>query len=199
MVNREWRTEYDEPIAEEFDQRYDNDGGLIQWPWRTTMRCAIAMLDAHTGQGKAIYCHHEGHPEMTGRMLQHHYATEEKTRELIELGHISWLGTETHGPDLTNCPSDADPREYVLTSFRLENPPQFTFAYHRDGNTEWERCRMSSFVAANTEELTYAIDWWEQFDAHYVYCWTPDGWYCVSRDPANGAYSYEPIPTAGDW
>ncbi len=163
------------------------------------MRCAIAMLDSDTGQGQAIYCHNKAHPEMTGRILQRYYATAEKARELIELGHISWLGTETCGPDLTHCPPDADPWQYTLTNIPLEYPPRFTFAYHRDRNTEWKFCRTSRFAATSTEELPSALDWWKQYGAHYVYCWTPDGWYCAGRDPADGTHSYKPIPTTGDW
>lgn len=162
------------------------------------MRCAIAILNPATKQGEAIYCHNEGHPEMTGRILQYHYATEEKTLGLIKLGSISWLGTRIDGPDLSQCPPDADSWAYVVSE-PMGNPPTYTFAYHRDRGTDWEICVLTTFRAASTEDIPQALDWWKQFGAHYIYCWTPDGWHCITREPETGIYRYSPIPENGDW
>ena len=116
------------------------------------MRCVIAILNPATKQGKAIYCHNEGHPEMTGRILQRHYAANDKTFGLIELGSISWLGTRIESPDLSQCPPGADPWAYVVSE-PMASPPTYTFAYHRDRGTEWKVCAPTPFCAASTERI----------------------------------------------
>jgi len=39
-----------------------------------------------------IYCHYDGFPDNNGKMLLQHYDSEEKVKELINLGDISFLG-----------------------------------------------------------------------------------------------------------
>lgn len=43
----------------------------------------------------SIYCHHDGYPEGNGKILLKHYDTEEKVKDLISLGDISFLGPTT--------------------------------------------------------------------------------------------------------
>jgi hypothetical protein len=38
-----------------------------------------------------IYCHWDGYPSHTGRLLKEHYDTQEKAEELIKLGSLSYL------------------------------------------------------------------------------------------------------------
>jgi len=40
----------------------------------------------------SIYCHNDGYPSHVGKLLEQHYDTPEKIRELISLGDLSCLG-----------------------------------------------------------------------------------------------------------
>ena len=56
-------------------------------------RCRIG-IENKDGTITSIYCHHDGYPEVVGEILVNHYKTEEKIRKLLELGDMSYLGTE---------------------------------------------------------------------------------------------------------
>ena len=77
---------------------------------------------------------------------------------------------------------------------KIQFPTEYTFAYHRDRHEDWEHCRPIRFQAASTEELSQALDWNLEFGAQNVYCWTPDGWYCLERNRETRQYNYRPIP-----
>jgi len=55
------------------------------------------------GSVDGIYCHYDGHVDSVGKMLINNYTTDEKVRELIDLGDISYLGP---------TPSEEDTRSY---------------------------------------------------------------------------------------
>lgn len=57
----------------------------------TRSRIAIENKD---GTIESIYCHWDGYPSNNGKILKEHYTTEEKIRELINLGDLSSLGPE---------------------------------------------------------------------------------------------------------
>ena len=44
------------------------------------------------GSVDGIYCHFDGFPDNTGSLLLNNYDSDEKVRELIDLGDISFLG-----------------------------------------------------------------------------------------------------------
>jgi hypothetical protein len=61
---------------------------------------------------QGIYCHSDGYPEHTGRILTEHYTEPAKIAELMAGGFLSWLGPEIgesnpHNPtgenDMTQC------------------------------------------------------------------------------------------------
>jgi hypothetical protein len=56
-------------------------------------RSTIGVLNSD-GSVTGVYCHWDGYPEYNGVLLMENYATEEKVRELIELGSISSLGRQ---------------------------------------------------------------------------------------------------------
>jgi hypothetical protein len=54
-------------------------------------RSVIAYLENNEVY-HTIYCHWDGYLSNNGRILKHHYDTEDKVRELIEQGDLSSLG-----------------------------------------------------------------------------------------------------------
>ena len=105
----------------------------------------------------AVQCT-SGSPVTVGRILLEDYQDMEKVRELINLGKLDSLGS-----DNAQC-----------------------FAYHRDGNADWQSCRPQQFLGGpkgfraieNLENVGQGID--------TVFCWTADGWYARR---ANGPQS----------
>lgn len=51
------------------------------------------------GSRDGIYCHNDGYPDGVGSILAKFYNTEEKIRELIDLGDISYLGPTLDNED----------------------------------------------------------------------------------------------------
>lgn len=68
-------------------------------------KCIIAINDGKSV--KAIYCHWDGYPRWTGRILNENYTDANKINRLIKLGDIDFLGksiecnpvTKVFGPD----------------------------------------------------------------------------------------------------
>lgn len=54
----------------------------------TRSRIGMEMPD---GTVRSIYCHWDGYPEHNGQVLAEHYTTEERVKQLINLGNISSL------------------------------------------------------------------------------------------------------------
>ena len=52
----------------------------------------IGIIDSN-GQIRRIYCHYDGYPAWTGRILAENYNTTEKVEALISLGNLSTLDT----------------------------------------------------------------------------------------------------------
>lgn len=71
------------------------------------------------GKYDSIYCHWDGYPSVTGKMLFDYYRDPEKVKELISLGGISYLE-----PNLNPKPGQ---------KHSFNNPAELvTVAYHRD-------------------------------------------------------------------
>ena len=68
-------------------------------------KCIIAINNGKSV--KAIYCHWDGYPRWTGRILNENYTDTNKINRLIKLGDIDFLGksiecnpvTKVFGPD----------------------------------------------------------------------------------------------------
>jgi hypothetical protein len=69
----------------------------------TRATIAVEHVDGTIDQ---IYCHWDGYPDWTGKLLEEHYDTLEKVEELVALGDLSSLG-ETIG---TKHDFDARPK-----------------------------------------------------------------------------------------
>jgi hypothetical protein len=80
--------------------------------------CTIAMK-REDGAYISIYCHSDGYPKHTGKILFEHYSDPARVQSLIDLGDISFLAPEI------------DPPAGVKHSFQ-ERVPGVTVAYHRD-------------------------------------------------------------------
>ncbi len=85
------------------------------------------------GTFRYIYCHFDGYLDGVGRTLVDHFRSRNKTDELIELGSLSYLGSNIDEPNDSDNP----------------NPDRsITVAYHRDRDEDLKINR-----AENLEEL----------------------------------------------
>lgn len=99
------------------------------------------------GSISSIYCHWDGYVEGVGEILVEHYNTEQKVRELLELGDLSSLGKEIGKPHDFNNPTE-----------------HFCVSYSRDrGET-------------NCEAVTYS-DWGMLSKQSYNYLYENGEWY----------------------
>jgi len=111
-------------------------------------RSNIGILNSD-GTVDYIYCHFDGYPEHNGKILNEHYTTEEKVRELIGLGDLSMLG-ENIG-------------EKQSFEVRVKG---CCLAYGRDRGE-------SGTIARKVSYADYTKEYFEE----YVYLFTPDkGW-----------------------
>ena len=60
-------------------------------------RCRIGLM-LEDGTVKHSYCHYDGYPEGVGSTLVQHYNTEDKVKELVSFGDMSYLASVVH-PD----------------------------------------------------------------------------------------------------
>jgi hypothetical protein len=56
-------------------------------------RSRIGVLNEN-GSIESVYCHSDGYPEGVGETLTSNYNSEEKAREIISLGDLSFLGDD---------------------------------------------------------------------------------------------------------
>ncbi|MBO5435960.1 hypothetical protein J6A31_09210 [bacterium] len=101
--------------------------------------CNIGIIN-YDDSVDVIYCHWDGYPSYQTQILLTDYNTEQKVRELINLGDISMLGSKVT-PD-TNSHSFTDPE------------PDTVIAYHRDRKDKWEETKPKHFK--NKRELKHS-------------------------------------------
>lgn len=58
-------------------------------------RCRIGLM-LEDGTVKHSYCHYDGYPEGVGETLVQHYNTEDKVKELVSFGDMSYLASVVH-------------------------------------------------------------------------------------------------------
>jgi len=58
-------------------------------------RCRIGLM-LEDGTVKHSYCHYDGYPEGVGETLVQHYNTEDKVKELVSFGDMSYLTSVVH-------------------------------------------------------------------------------------------------------
>lgn len=113
------------------------------------------------GSMETIYNHWDGYLEGLGNMLLTHYTSEEKVRELIALGNVSYV----------DCMVNP-----TTTTHSFENPEKgVTVAYGRDrGETDQEAKKFDSFdeysKSGMIQECNYIFNTndgsWYFFDVH---------------------------------
>lgn len=119
----------------------------------------IGVLNEKDQTVDYIYCHWDGSSQLS--TLKKYYGTEEKARELINLGDISSLGSKVKPESGEH--SYSNPQEEV------------TIAYHRDrgedwNNVEFRQMGLSQYVP-NSDE-TDCI--------HYLYLFEKNDWSVIS-------------------
>ena len=118
----------------------------------TTSRIGMELPD---GSVRSIYCHWDGYPTHTGRILVDHYSDREKLENLLELGNISLLEKEVY----------PDPRfDHSYDSSQSE----VTVAYHRDRGEAFEPAQKSS----------NARSYFNNYGHSYAYLFTKEGEWC---------------------
>ena len=104
-------------------------------------RSNIGILN-EDGTVDYIYCHFDGYPEHNGKILNEHYTTEEKVRELIGLGDLSILAPELGEKQDFNGPRNKN----------------WCLVYGRDrgeSNTEASKCSYVDYTKEHFEEYVY--------------------------------------------
>ena len=88
-------------------------------------RSTIAYECKETKKVYAVYCHSDGYLEYNGAMLDMHYSTYEKAKELVSLGGISSIREKAN-------PDPSRPHKFGYKT----NQEDVTVAYHRDRGDE---------------------------------------------------------------
>jgi hypothetical protein len=88
------------------------------------------------GTVETVYCQFDGYPSHNGKILQEHYCTESRVRELLEQGDMSQLGEHIAPP------------EGVEHSLRCSAPHTCVFYKRDDGRTGQESKKHTNIAAA---------------------------------------------------
>ena len=116
-------------------------------------RCMIGKV--YDGKVKAIYCHWDGYPSRTGKILDKYYTKDSVIDELLELGDISYLA------------KNVKPKPNETHSF--ENPVKdVVVAYHRD--------RGEDMYIREFENLTQLFDNAHDSWCEFLYLWRNNEW-----------------------
>ena len=121
------------------------------------------IMKEKNGIYRSIYCHFDGYPTGVGSVLIKHYNTEDKVRELINLGALSSIGSEI-GKKI-----DYD----KMARSGTPAPDQF-IAYHRDRGEELEIMKYSNIH-----------DIMKSFCVEYYYVFDENNWYVFKSSPEN--------------
>jgi len=135
-------------------------------------RSIIAKLDDKGIQ--AIYCHNDGYLSNNGKILDQHYADEDKVDELIAHGDVSSLD-ENIGEKIN------------FGDIELRRNNKQCMFYARD-NDEDEDSVKAVTLKNETELLKHAF---EKCDAEVVYMFAYGSWYVYDNSDAIGNSSYQ--------
>ncbi len=129
-------------------------------------RSAI-ILKLKDGTYSGIYCHSDGYISGVGKVLQEHYKTYDKVKELISLGSISQL-----------CPNITP----TTKEHNFNHPEKgVVIAYHRDRGEDWKHVKP---INGNTIEKVANM-----IDNEYVYVF--DGKWTVNDEDLKKAITDE--------
>lgn len=107
-------------------------------------RSMIGIKDKDGHGASLIYCHWDGYPNGVGDTLKQFYDTEEKVRELLELGDLSTLGNDLdssfayhrdRGEELNPARYCADGEEVFKRADRCG--AEYVYLFHTD-LAHWE-------------------------------------------------------------
>jgi hypothetical protein len=107
----------------------------------------------------SVYCHYDGYPEHTGRILKEHYTTKESVTELIDGGSISSLRTRSTWK--SGSPLRDDSGEYIFDdagylTYANDRSPQPLYYTERGEEIEVSCTSLTEFWSGNScEEYTY--------------------------------------------
>jgi len=135
-------------------------------------RSIIAKLDDKGVQ--AIYCHNDGYLSNNGKILDQHYADEDKVDELIAHGDVSSLD-ENIGEKIN------------FGDIELRRNNKQCMFYARD-NDEDEDSVKAVTLKNETELLKHAF---EKCDAEVVYMFAYGSWYVYDNSNKIGNTSYQ--------
>lgn len=105
-------------------------------------RCLIG-LQLDDKNIKYIYCHHDGYPEHTFKILNEYYNTKEKIEELFDLGDLSFLDTTLEKciayyrdmkEDWNNTRPFIIPIEYYYENLNNKSDIQYLYLFN---NNKW--------------------------------------------------------------
>jgi len=133
-------------------------------------RSIIAKLDEKGVE--AIYCHSDGYLEHTGKILDQHYANEDKVDELLSLGDVSIVDE--------NIGVKIDFNDYKL---RAENKQCLFYARDRG-----EKYKQAEQLEDESALLKHAF---EYYDADLVYMFAFGSWYVYDNSNKIGDSSYQ--------
>lgn len=141
-------------------------------------RSNIGILN-EDGTVTAIYCHWDGYPEGVGLTLVNHYQDEDRVRELLSLGSISYL-TPIIAPPNPNGEITNERVRGILEKFNptpehtFDDPiPGITVAYHRDRGEPFE---VGTFTSEDVYTKYNNSGW-----VDYNYLFKNNQWYCGGR------------------
>lgn len=86
---------------------------------------ALIGIKNKIGKVTSIYCHWDGYPAYTGKILLNHYTDIKKVKELISLGDLSSLGAEIHPK--TQSHGYRTPEKGICIFFIRDKEEEFEF------------------------------------------------------------------------
>ena len=128
---------------------------------------SLIAIKNENGTIESIYCNSDGYPSHNGDLLLRVYNTEEKARELINLGWCAFLDEKLYPSKEYDYPRyEWSFKYHVKHSFESPQKGVSTF-YHRDRG---DKLRVDKFENED--------DWLnEEFWCSYRYLWKNGAWY----------------------
>ena len=118
---------------------------------------SLIGIAAPDGSVRAVYCHFDGYIEGVGATLLRHYNSEEKARELLDLGDLSSLGER-----IAPAPGEDHSFDHPVDDV--------TVAYHRDRGEKLSPAKLFE------SKVKMAKEGEGRFWAEYCYVWENGEW-----------------------
>lgn len=135
-------------------------------------KARIGILE--NGTYTHVYCHNEGYPTFTGKILEQTYNTSDKIQELLNLGRMSMLGNKLE-PD-PNLPHNDETSQKDVVQ-----------AYHRDWGRPYKQPLKSAF---DSEYDIHQFLLETTVEYVYVFDTTDSTWYVYRNFTDDPTYRY---------